>query len=135
MGEGVSHKEIALLLLMAGCAVPKPPTVGVTEPPDRWRVAKRSGLVVLERERLTLAQFEVRCSGPARPGVGEAVSVEVWVPGAYPHERHRFRVRPSRTGVRAFAPEEIETKGDQPAMVRFTADVPGPGGVTIEPVR
>jgi len=133
----MSHaKEVMILALVAaGCAAPVPPAppAPATPPPrTTWRLAERDGLVVLEPEWRVHARFEARYIGPERPDVGQVVAVEICVPDASPGERFRFRVRPTRPGVRLVDDGDVETVGDRPVTVRFTGDSSGLGGVAVE---
>ncbi|MBI2932992.1 MAG: hypothetical protein HYY16_15215 [Planctomycetes bacterium] len=130
MGQIVSYGKVVLLAMLAGCAAPAPPP---TPQHHSWRLAEHERLTVLERAVRVLAHFEVRFVGHESPRVGQPATVEVWVPGARPHERHRFRVRPSRPGVRLLDCGAVETQGSSPGRIRFTSESPGPGGVIVEP--
>ncbi len=118
---------VVAALLLAGCAAPRAPSPAS---PERWRVAGREGVVVLEAERHGRVRVEISGAPSEIAPVGEIVTVEVRVPGAWPGERHRWRVRPSRAGVEVLDPV-VETAGEGPVRVRFVARTPGAGGVRI----
>lgn len=129
----MSHpKEVILLAcLAAGCASVRAPAVEpLQSAAASWRLAERDGLVVFEPE-WAQRRFEVRYVGPDHPDVGQIVEVEIRVPGAPPGERRRFRVRTTRASVRLVDAASVETIGDAPARVRFTADACGRGGVEV----
>lgn len=135
MGEVMSHlREVALLLLLAGCHAAPAATPAPLPPPARWWLAERDGLVVIEPEAPELAEFEVRYLGPEQPAIGQIVAVEIRVKNSCPGQRRAFRVRPSRPGLRLIDPEIIETQADRPARCRFTSDSAGPGFLIIEPI-
>ncbi len=132
------HKEIALLLLLAGCAAPQVqprPIAQASEPPRRWWLAERDGIVIMEPERLPIARFDVRLIGPAHPRPGDVAAVEIVVPEAEPGERHRFLVHACHPSVRLLDPEFVTTIGRQSACVRFTSDVAAAGAIRIEPLE
>jgi hypothetical protein len=117
---------------MAGCAAnpPQPPPASPS-PPARWLLAEREGLLVFEKERRARLEVEVRLLEESTADVGESRTIEVRVTSAGPAERHRFRVRAASVGVTFPDGELLETRGTEPARIRFTSDRPGRATVAV----
>ncbi len=125
MGRGLAVLAAAGI---AGCGAPR----SAAEGPAAWRLVEfeRPGgrELVLEADEPADGPVEIRFSR-RRAGVGEVVEARIRFPGA--SGRRRIEVRPGRPGVRVLGPAELEVEGDQPAVVRFTSDRPGLGGIEV----